>query len=100
MSNSIIIPSNPADRTKLKQMVNEAVDALTRVDSEREHIKEIKEEIKENFELPPKAISKIIILAHKRNAEAFAQDAEDTLELYEALFSDPTSIEDDSEFEV
>jgi len=85
MSN-IIIPTNPADLTKLKQMIGEATNAMARIDSENELKKEIIEEIVENFEIPKKLVTKMTTVAHKANFSEVSGDAEDFNDLYESVF--------------
>jgi len=85
MSN-IIIPTNPADLTKLKQMIGEATNAMARIDSENELKKEIIEEIVENFEIPKKLVTKMITVAHKANFNEISGEAEDFNDLYESVF--------------
>jgi len=85
MSN-IIVPTNPNDITKLKQMINAAVDCMARIDSENEAKKEIIEEIVEQFEVPKKLVNKAIRTQHKLNFSEQATEAEDFELLYETLY--------------
>ena len=50
----VVIPSSPADRDKLREMLLEMVGCLRRSDDERVAKKEIADEIKEKFKIPPK----------------------------------------------
>lgn len=83
---NLIIPSNPADIQKLKQMVNEATNCLTRIDAEREAKTEIVNEIVEQFELPKKMVNRLVTTQHKLNYTQQSDEAQDFSELYESIF--------------
>jgi hypothetical protein len=87
----LIIPSNPADRQKLRGMVEEAVNAKTRIAGEQDLIKEIKEEINDQFELPKAAIGKLIDTAYKRNIDEFQTKSQQVVDLYDAIYDSGTT---------
>lgn len=95
MASNLIIPSNPADILKLKQMVGEATNAMARIDSENELKKEIIEEIVEQFEIPKKMVTKMITVAHKANYTEISGDAEDFSDLYESVMESKDSDDND-----
>ena len=86
MATQLIIPTNPNDITKLKQMVGEATNCHARMDSEKELLKEIVEEIVEQFEIPKKMVTKMINVQHKLNYSEVSGDADDFSDLYESVF--------------
>lgn len=90
---NIIVPTNPADKTKLKQMISAAVDCMSRIDAENEAKKEIIEEIVEQFEIPKKLVTKAIRTQHKLNYTEQASESEDFEVLYESLFGTPDDAE-------
>lgn len=85
MSN-IIIPSNPADQTKLKGMISEAVLCKARIDAENETKKEIIETISEDFEIPKKLINNVVNTQHKLNYSEKSVESSDFELLYETLY--------------
>jgi uncharacterized protein Yka (UPF0111/DUF47 family) len=85
MSN-IIMPTNPADITKLKQMIDEAVNCMTRIASENELKKEIIEDASETFDIPKKLITKAISTQFKLNFSEQTSESEDFELLYESLY--------------
>jgi len=99
MPSNLIIPSNPKDIQKLKQMVGEATNAMARIDSENELKKEIIEEIVEQFELPKKMVTKMITVAHKANYSEVSGDAEDFGDLYESVMEAKDNTDNDTEDE-
>lgn len=82
---NIILPSSPADQLKLKQMLTEAVNCHTRIDAEKDAIKEIIEDISETFQLPKKIVSKIVNAEHKGNFDALQEENENFVQLYELI---------------
>lgn len=84
----VALPSNPADRTKIKNMIRTISDSMTRMDAERDAIKEVKKEMKELFELPPKQINKMAKAYHKNSFKEEVQTAEEFDALYTSVFGD------------
>lgn len=87
MARTVVIPSNPADRKKIHDALQEIADANTRITAERELIKDIKEMLKEDFELPAKFISKLSKTFINQDFEAQETEREDFVELWEAVTS-------------
>lgn len=81
----IIIPSSPADRQKLMQIIKNITDCMVRIDGEKEAIKEILEEAKEQFEIPPKMIKKLASAMHKANVSKVLAENDDFETLVETL---------------
>lgn len=79
MTNQI---SNPADRKKIKDALQEISDSMTRIDAERDLIKDIVNDVNDNFKLPKKYINKMAKIYHKQN---FAKEQQETDEL-ESLY--------------
>jgi len=93
-------PSNPADRQKLKLALEQITDSMARTASEREHIKEVIDMIKENFEIDPKQTRKLAKTMYDRSYSDLQQENEDFELLYEAVvegMSVPDNDEDDEE---
>jgi hypothetical protein len=83
----LIIPSSPADRQKLKQILRDMTDCMTRMDAEREVIKELAEAAEESFEIPKKLINKLARTLHKSNITEIVSDTENLEFLYETLIA-------------
>lgn len=73
--------SNPADRKKIRDALEEISNSLTRCEAERDLIKQIKDDLAEEYELPKKTVAKLARVFHKRNfqEEQAAQDEFETL---------------------
>lgn len=87
----IILPSNPADRKKILDAMSEISNSYTRIEGEKEYIKESLDTISKTYNLPKRVLSKLSKVMHKGNFEEEAGNFEDFSELYETLISTETS---------
>jgi uncharacterized protein YigA (DUF484 family) len=85
MSN-VILPSSPADRKSIKEAVMEIDAALTRIEAERDHIKNVLESVEEKFSLPKSYVRKVANAWHKQNLVEQSQAMEDVEAVYETIF--------------
>ena len=84
MSN-VIIPSSPEDRKKIRGALEEISNSLTRIEAERELIKEILQDVEDKFELPKKYTRKVAKIFHKQNFAEVKTDQEDLETIYETV---------------
>lgn len=82
MSKNIVIPTNPKDLERIGRLVQDGVDCMTRIASNRDAIKEIAALIKEDFELPTKYTNKLISTKFKGDIDKMEGEAADFQELY------------------
>ena len=85
MTDHVSIPSNPADRQKMKTMLAEMTHCLQRADDEKESMKEIADEVYKQFGIPKKIINKLARTMYKRNYADLQAENEDFELLYETL---------------
>lgn len=79
------IPSNPADRKKMKGMLSEMTHCLQRADDERESMKDIAAEIESQFGVSKKIANKLARTMYKHNYADLQAENEHFEFLYEAL---------------
>jgi len=84
MSN-VIVPSSPEDRKKIRNALQEISNSLTRIEAERDMIKDILQNVEDNFELPKKYTRKIAKIYHKQNFTEVKEEASDLETLYETV---------------
>jgi vacuolar-type H+-ATPase subunit D/Vma8 len=84
MSN-VIIPSSPEDRKKIRGALEEISNSLTRIEAERELIKEIIQDVEDKFELPKKYTRKVAKIFHKQNFAEVKTEQEDLETIYETV---------------
>lgn len=79
------IPTNPEDRKKLKAMIVEMTNTLSRVDSEREHLKDIADVAVDEFGIKKTLINKLARTMYKNNYADIHQENEHFEFLYESI---------------
>ena len=79
MSNPVI--SNPVDRKKIKDALQEISNSMTRIEAEKDLIKEIVDDLSSSFEFDKKTVRKMARVYHKQNfiSEQQAFDEFETL---------------------
>lgn len=82
---SLLSITNPTDKKKIKDALFEISNSLTRMEAERELIKEIIQDLSEEYDLPKKHINKIARAYHKQNFNQQVTDSEEFQELYSSL---------------
>lgn len=80
--------TNPVDKKKIKDALFEISGSFTRIEAERELIKEIVENLAEEYELPKKQVNKIARAYHKQNFNDQVSESEEFQELYESLMGE------------
>jgi hypothetical protein len=73
------------DRKKLHNALVEASNSLTRIDAERDLIKNIINDTNKNFQIPKKTIKKLIRVYHKQNFSEEVATHEEFENLYETV---------------
>lgn len=85
------ILSNEADRKKLKGMIIEITNCLTRMDAEKELIKEIAENAEGTFQIKAKYIRKMAATLHKHNYADVQKETEQFEYLYESVVEEASN---------
>jgi hypothetical protein len=76
---------SPTDKAKILGMLSEISNSLTRIESERDLIKEILERMQDETEIPKKLGRKLARVYHKRNFEEEVAEQNDFVEIYEKV---------------
>ena len=85
MSSNVIVPSSPEDRKKILDALVEISNSLTRIEAERDLIKDILTTVEDKFELPKKYTRKLAKIKHKQNFTEVQQEQDDVESLYESV---------------
>lgn len=83
------IISNPGDINAIKEELKEASKSMTRIESERELLKDIKSNLVTKFNIPRKLASKVIKIYHQQNYQEVLDEQEELEVLYESLVKSP-----------
>lgn len=79
------LPSNPADRQKLKMAIGEITNCFLRIDAERDAMKEIIAEASSKYGVDKKMIRKIASTMYKHNYADVQAENEEFEILYESI---------------
>jgi hypothetical protein len=77
--------SNPADREKLLGVLKECSNSLTRMEGEKDYIKEATTNIAKDLQLPKKLVAKMVKVYHKQNYDEEVAVHEQFETLYETV---------------
>jgi hypothetical protein len=84
-TNSIIIPSSDADKQRMKGALDEISNAYTRIEAERDFIKEAVIALEDDVGIPKKYLSKMARIYHKNNVNEVVAEIEDIEALLETI---------------
>ena len=73
------------DKAKVLGCLQEISNSLTRVEAERDLIKEILQKMQDECEIPKKLSRKVAKVYHKRNFEEEVAEQNDFVEVYESV---------------
>ena len=76
---------DPAVRTKVRQAMGEISASMTRIEAERDLIKEIVKKLNDEHSLPKKALNKMAKAYHKQSFTKEVEDQEEFQTLYETV---------------
>jgi len=77
--------SNPADRLKIKKMLGEISNSMTRIEAEKDLIRETIKDMSDQFQLPKRTLNKMAKVYHKQNFQQEVQSHEEFETLYESV---------------
>lgn len=80
--------STNEDKKKVANAIKEISDSMTRIDAEKDLIKDIIQVTYENHEIDKKHIRKLASIYHKQNMSEVRYEYDEVETLYEELFKD------------
>jgi hypothetical protein len=84
MSN-VIIPSSEEDRKRIKDAMEEISNSYTRVEAERDFVKDAINSLAEDVDIPKGILRKMARIYHKQNINDVVSEVEDIEALMESL---------------
>lgn len=81
----VVIPSNEADREKIMKSIEAISDSLTRIEGEKNWIKEEIAAVSESTNVPKKFLNKLARTYHKQNFDNVMKEVEDFEALYDVI---------------
>jgi FixJ family two-component response regulator len=79
--------TNPEDKRKFQNAIQEISNSMTRTEAERDLINEVIKNLSEDFDMNKKIIRKIARAYHKQNLAEEQNDHEEFVEVYEEVIS-------------
>ena len=80
--------STSEDKKKVANAIKEISDSMTRIDAEKDLIKDIIQVTYENHEIDKKHLRKLAAIYHKQNMSEVKTEYDEVETLYEELFKD------------
>ena len=77
--------SNPEDRKKLLDVLRECSASMTRMEGEKDYIKESLNDICKNLQLPKRLVARMVKVYHKQNYDEEVATHEQFEQLYETI---------------
>jgi glucose-6-phosphate-specific signal transduction histidine kinase len=77
---------NPEEKKKLEKAIQELSNSMTRVDAEKDLMKDIIQETHDSIGVDKKYIRKLATIWHKQNVNEVKTETDEVMELYEELF--------------
>lgn len=85
MAKSVVIPSSPEDQKRIKNCLQTISDSYTRIEAEKDLIKDEIAALAGEFEIPKKFLAKMARTFHKQNYQDNVDEQDDFEQLYEAV---------------
>ena len=82
---TIILPSSDEDKKRIKDCMDEVSNSYTRMEAERDFIKEAINALADDVDIPKKYLGKMSKIYHKQNLSEAVGEMEDVEALYEAV---------------
>lgn len=82
--------SNPADRQKIKKMLGEVSDSMTRIAAERDLIKETIKEMSQEFNLSKRQLNRMAKVYYKQNFSREKEEHSEFEDLYTSIIESNT----------
>lgn len=82
--------SNPTDRQKIKKMLGEVSNSMTRIEGERDLIKETIKEMSQEFNLSKRQLNRMAKVYHKQNFSREKEEHEEFEDLYTSIVESNT----------
>jgi uncharacterized FlgJ-related protein len=77
--------SSPADRLKIKKMLGEISSSMTRIEAERDLIRETIKDMSQQFQLSKRQLARMAKVYHKQNYNQEVAEHEEFESLYETI---------------
>lgn len=77
--------SSPEDRKKIFGAIREISNSMTRIEAERDLIKDIVKDVSDNFQISRKVVNKMAKVYHKQSLSQTVAEHEEFVEMYDEI---------------
>lgn len=84
---SVVIPSSEEDRLAIRRVLKEVSDAMTRMDAEKDFIKDALADLAKQYSIPKATLTKVARTYHKQNVAEERAKNEDFVYAYDSIFT-------------
>lgn len=81
----VVIPSNPSDLEKIRRVMRTVSDSYTKIEAERDLVKDEIGALVDEFKIPRKFLNKMARTYHRQNFDAVVDEQDDFQALYETV---------------
>jgi len=83
---AMVLPSSDADKTAIRKVLKEVSDSMTRIDSERDFIKDAVTDLAKTYSIPKASLNKVVKIYHKRNIAEERAKVDEEFYIYDEIF--------------
>jgi hypothetical protein len=84
---SVTLPSSEEDKLAIRRVLKEVSDSMTRIDGEKDFIKDAVDDLSKQYGIPKATLNKVAKTYHKQNVAEERAKNEDTFYVYDSIFN-------------
>ena len=89
VQSSVVLPSSEGDKTAIRKVLKEVSDSMTRIDSEKDFIKDAVTDLSKTYSIPKASLNKVVKIYHKRNIAEERAKVDEEFYIYDEIFRQP-----------
>lgn len=89
VQSSVVLPSSEGDKIAIRKVLKEVSDAMTRIDSEKDFIKDAVTDLSKTYSIPKASLNKVVKIYHKRNIAEERAKVDEEFYIYDEIFRQP-----------
>lgn len=83
---AVVLPSSDADKLAIRKVLKEVSDAMTRIESEKDFIKDAVADLSKQYSMPKASLNKVAKIYHKRNIAEERAKVDEEFYIYDEIF--------------
>jgi len=86
---AVVLPSSTEDKATIRKVLKEVSDSLTRIDGEKDFIKDAITDLSKTYSIPKASLNKVVKIYHKRNIAEERAKVDEEFYIYDEIFRQP-----------